>query len=254
RASLVNLIESQLVRILIWGLASAGVNLGYVGVICPFRSQVRLLQAELRPLFPEVEVNTIDKYQGRDKQVIVVSFVRSNPEGAVGELLRDWRRLNVALSRAKAKLILLGSLWTLSQCSILSSMAGFLTGRGWVYALPPHAHEMYPGVAVINKASAVDRAIAVKAVGTGAILQKEGAGGNSEAGVGQEQGVRGSYASLEGMGKTCMGGRGMGDTSESQRGVGSTAAGGGARDGRGSGYECDKTLLAAKGIVRAGVA
>ena len=77
-------------------------------------------------------------------QVIVVSFVRSNAEGTVGHLLRDWRRLNVALSRAKRKLVLIGSLRTLSSCAILSSLAGILKTRRWVYPLPRGAHRVYP--------------------------------------------------------------------------------------------------------------
>lgn len=106
--------------------------------------QVQLLSAELKPSYPFLEINTIDKYQGRDKKVIVVSFVRSNAEGTVGHLLRDWRRLNVALSRAKHKLLLVGSLRTLSSCAILNSLAGILQTRGWVYRLPPGAHKTYP--------------------------------------------------------------------------------------------------------------
>lgn len=74
----------------------------------------------------------------------MVSFVRSNAEGTVGHLLRDWRRLNVALSRAKRKLVLVGSLRTLSSCAILSSLAGILKTRGWVYPLPRGAHRVYP--------------------------------------------------------------------------------------------------------------
>lgn len=74
----------------------------------------------------------------------MVSFVRSNAEGTVGHLLRDWRRLNVALSRAKSKLILVGSLRTLSSCAILSSLASILKTREWVYRLPSGAHLFYP--------------------------------------------------------------------------------------------------------------
>lgn len=60
-----------------------------------------------------LEVSTIDKYQGRDKDAIVVSFVRSNSGGKVGRLMEDVRRLNVALTRAKCKLIMIGSFSTL---------------------------------------------------------------------------------------------------------------------------------------------
>lgn len=60
-----------------------------------------------------LEISTIDRYQGRDKPAIVLSFVRSNPQHKVGRLLEDVRRLNVAITRAKCKLILVGSFKTL---------------------------------------------------------------------------------------------------------------------------------------------
>eukprot|EP00903_Cladosiphon_okamuranus_P020313 g18638.t1 len=144
RGTLVNAVECDIVRLLAWGLDAAGFDLGAVGIISPYRSQVQLLQVELKPSYPSLEMNTIDKYQGRDKKVIIVSFVRSNTEGTVGHLLRDWRRLNVALSRAKHKLLLVGSLRTLSRCAILNSLADILETRGWVYPLPPGAHRTYP--------------------------------------------------------------------------------------------------------------
>lgn len=65
-----------------------------------------------------VEVSTVDKYQGRDKECIIVSLVRSNTERRIGSLLRDWRRINVAFTRAKKKLILIGSETTLKSVSI----------------------------------------------------------------------------------------------------------------------------------------
>lgn len=52
-----------------------------------------------------VEISTVDKYQGRDKEMIILSLVRSNMEGHVGKLIKDWRRINVAFTRAKSKLI-----------------------------------------------------------------------------------------------------------------------------------------------------
>ena len=90
-------------------------------------------------------------------QVIVASFVRSNAEGTVGHLLRDWRRLNVALSRAKRKLVLVGSLRTLSSCAILSSLAGILKTRGWVYPLPQGAHRVYPEGLLRSSGGGYDR-------------------------------------------------------------------------------------------------
>ena len=60
-----------------------------------------------------LEMSTIDRYQGRDKPAIILSFVRSNPKHKVGRLLEDFRRLNVAITRAKYKLIMIGSFSTL---------------------------------------------------------------------------------------------------------------------------------------------
>lgn len=157
--------------------------------------QVQLLQAELKPSYPSLEINTIDKYQGRDKKVIVVSFVRSNAQGTVGHLLRDWRRLNVALSRAKHKLLLVGSLRTLSSCAILNCLAGILETRGWVYSLPPGAHRTYPrglgleaeGVEV-SAVAEIETGVGNEAdggVSTGGFraLQREGGGGDGGVGV-----------------------------------------------------------------------
>lgn len=64
-----------------------------------------------------LEVSTIDRYQGRDKDAIVLSFVRSNSKGKVGRLLEDYRRLNVAVTRAKCKLVMVGSFSTLIEGS-----------------------------------------------------------------------------------------------------------------------------------------
>ncbi|CAM9297636.1 unnamed protein product, partial [Phaeothamnion confervicola] len=139
----VNPTECQVVELLVWALHRSGVCGREIGVITPFRAQLRLLEATLRRRFPLVEVNTIDKYQGRDKHIVIVSFVRSNAAGLVGELLRDWRRLNVALSRAKAKLLLVGSAGTLRNAAVLGAMVAALEKRRWVYRLPLGATAMY---------------------------------------------------------------------------------------------------------------
>ena len=66
------------------------------------------------PSASSIEKFTIDKYQGRDKGTIVISFVRSNAKNVIGELLKDWRRLNVAITRAKKRLVLVGDLHCLA--------------------------------------------------------------------------------------------------------------------------------------------
>ena len=118
---------------------------GDIGGISPYRSQLRLLRrvlstgAEAAALdeAAAVEVDTVDRFQGRDKRVIVMSLVRSNARGEVGQVLGDVRRLNVAVSRAKHKLILVGSGSTLAAGSPehFGALLGLLRERGWVEAL-----------------------------------------------------------------------------------------------------------------------
>jgi DNA replication ATP-dependent helicase Dna2 len=86
-----------------------------------------------------VEINTVDKYQGRDKLCVIVSLVRSNAGGHVGDLLRDWRRVNVAVTRAKRKLILLGSRRTLNHNMLFQELLALLERNSWIYTLPVSA-------------------------------------------------------------------------------------------------------------------
>lgn len=90
-----------------------------VGVISPYRAQVQYLRSLIRkvPFFKPfrrlITINTIDGFQGQERDVIVISLVRSNDEGNIG-FLRELRRMNVAMTRARMKLILLGSVPTLT--------------------------------------------------------------------------------------------------------------------------------------------
>ncbi|KAI3377816.1 hypothetical protein L3Q82_008954 [Scortum barcoo] len=109
--------EAVLVHKLLSLLIKAGSKPSDIGVIAPYRQQLKSISALLESsAFTGVEVNTVDRYQGRDKSVIILSFVRSTAEeGSIGELLKDWRRLNVAITRAKHKLLMVGSATTLKR-------------------------------------------------------------------------------------------------------------------------------------------
>ena len=91
-----------------------------VGVISPYRAQVQLLRQLLRrndylkPFRRFITVNTVDGFQGQERDVILISLVRSNDEGNIG-FLRDLRRMNVAITRARMKLIILGDRSTLTR-------------------------------------------------------------------------------------------------------------------------------------------
>ncbi|XP_067858773.1 DNA replication ATP-dependent helicase/nuclease DNA2 [Heptranchias perlo] len=123
-----NLTEAELVYCLATVLIKAGCRPCNIGIIAPYRQQLKAISAVLMrdKTFSAVEVNTVDKYQGRDKSVIIVSFVRSNSEGKLGELLKDWRRLNVALTRPKHKLVMMGCMSTLCQYVPLEKLLDYL--------------------------------------------------------------------------------------------------------------------------------
>ncbi|MDE6695706.1 MAG: AAA family ATPase [Muribaculaceae bacterium] len=91
-----------------------------VGLISPYRAQVQYLRALIKrtPFFRQfrhlISVNTVDGFQGQERDVIVISLVRSNDEGNIG-FLRDLRRMNVAMTRARMKLIIIGDVGTLTR-------------------------------------------------------------------------------------------------------------------------------------------
>uniref|UniRef100_A0ABM5G0X0 DNA replication ATP-dependent helicase/nuclease n=1 Tax=Pogona vitticeps TaxID=103695 RepID=A0ABM5G0X0_9SAUR len=104
-----NMTEARLVFFLTSMFIKAGCKPSDIGVISPYRHQLKIItDMMINSHIYKVEVNTVDKYQGRDKGIIIVSFVRNNSDGNLGELLKDWRRLNVAITRAKHKLIMVG--------------------------------------------------------------------------------------------------------------------------------------------------
>lgn len=91
-----------------------------VGIISPYRAQVQLLRKELRkreffrPYRHLLTVNTVDGFQGQERDIILISLVRNNDGGDIG-FLRDLRRMNVAITRARMKLIILGSSETMTS-------------------------------------------------------------------------------------------------------------------------------------------
>ena len=91
-----------------------------VGVISPYRAQVQYLRRLFKkreffkPYRHLISVNTVDGFQGQERDIILISLVRSNEEGQIG-FLRDLRRMNVAITRARMKVIILGDASTLTR-------------------------------------------------------------------------------------------------------------------------------------------
>lgn len=131
-----NSLEVTLTTHLVESILSSGVSTSDVGVITLYRSQLALLKHSLRRHQGAVEMHTADRFQGRDKEAVILSLVRSNEVGNVGELLLDWRRVNVALTRARTKLVIIGSLATVRRGSeLLRKFAEMCQARGWVRSL-----------------------------------------------------------------------------------------------------------------------
>ncbi|ODH47955.1 hypothetical protein GX48_05977 [Paracoccidioides brasiliensis] len=141
---IVNSIEATLCAQLVNSFISVGISARDIGVITLYRSQLALLKQNLRHYLPDLEMHTADRFQGRDKEIIIMSCVRSNSERNVGELFRDWRRVNVAFTRAKTKLLIIGSKDTLRDGNeLLGKFVELMDGKGWTYDLPPAAVESH---------------------------------------------------------------------------------------------------------------
>ncbi len=103
-----------------------------IGIISPYSEQVKYLRSKVEEdVFQEsdITVNSIDGFQGQEKDVIYISLVRSNSDGEIG-FLSDERRLNVAMTRARKKLIILGDFSTLSVSPLFSDLAEHVEAIG----------------------------------------------------------------------------------------------------------------------------
>lgn len=107
-----NIEEAVLVLQKVQALLDAGLASERIAVISPYAAQVRLLRERLRQQ-PEIEVDSVDGFQGREKEAVLVSLVRSNRDGEIG-FLGDVRRMNVAITRARRKLIVIGDSATIT--------------------------------------------------------------------------------------------------------------------------------------------
>jgi len=91
-------------------LEATGLSSRDIAVIAPYAAQVRWLREQWDA--SDLEIDTVDGFQGREKEAVLISCVRSNSKGEIG-FLADTRRMNVALTRARRKLIIVGDSATL---------------------------------------------------------------------------------------------------------------------------------------------
>ncbi|KAF9479182.1 Dna2-domain-containing protein [Pholiota conissans] len=139
-----NTIEGELVHQLTETLIHCGVRESQIGIISLYRQQVKLLHHLLQAR-KSVEILTADKSQGRDKDCIIISLVRANEGGHIGELVKDWRRMNVSFTRARKKLVIFGSRKTLKREPLLASFFELMEGQGWILPLLPGAAVLVGG-------------------------------------------------------------------------------------------------------------
>ncbi len=123
-----NVQEAALAVKKVRALLAAGVAASQIGVITPYRAQVRLLRERLANV-DGLEIDSVDGFQGREKEAIVVSLVRSNNEGEIG-FLADTRRTNVALTRARRKLLVIGDSATLANDPFYQRMLTYFEDIG----------------------------------------------------------------------------------------------------------------------------
>jgi superfamily I DNA and/or RNA helicase len=103
-----------------------------IGILSPYKAQINLIENLLKDLnlnFNLIETNTIDSFQGREKDFIILSLARSNMNMEIG-FLEDTRRLNVALTRAKKELIIIGDSETIQINYYYKKLISYITEIG----------------------------------------------------------------------------------------------------------------------------
>jgi len=131
--------EALLVQKHVTALIAAGVHAEDIAVVTPYNAQLSYLSHELnlKELFPGIELGSVDGFQGREKEAVIVSLVRSNSEGEVG-FLGEKRRLNVAMTRPKRHLCVIGDGETVGKGSKFLKL--------WMEHLESEADLRYPDV------------------------------------------------------------------------------------------------------------
>jgi len=131
--------EAEITLQIVRSLRMCGILNKNIGIISPYRAQVKHLHKFLKDNLKsvkELEIHTVDKFQGKDKECIIVSLVRSNQNGNIGMLLKDWRRINVTFTRAKRKLIVIGSMNTLTDNFLFKEFFDLVKDNHWDYNIP----------------------------------------------------------------------------------------------------------------------
>jgi ATP-dependent RNA/DNA helicase IGHMBP2 len=125
--SRLNPLEADLVMRKVQALLDSGIPPGGIAVISPYAAQVRHLRERLK--LPELEIDSVDGFQGREKEAVIVTLVRSNRDNEIG-FLADIRRMNVALTRARRKLIVIGDSATITAHPFYQRLVDYFESIG----------------------------------------------------------------------------------------------------------------------------
>ena len=116
------------------------------GVISPYKAQVQYLRqlirrdAFFRPLREQITIHTVDGFQGQERDVILISLVRANEQGRIG-FLSDLRRMNVAITRARMKLLILGDSATIARHPFYAALYNYIQQWGKITRIQPETEK-----------------------------------------------------------------------------------------------------------------
>ena len=110
-------------------IEAKGLPFPSVAIISPYKGQIRILKelfeaSALLPHAAQISINTIDSFQGQERDVVYISMTRSNPDGVIG-FLSDIRRMNVAMTRARKKLVIIGDSATITRLPFYADMMSY---------------------------------------------------------------------------------------------------------------------------------
>ncbi|NXE98238.1 SMBP2 protein, partial [Menura novaehollandiae] len=135
--------EVQLVGMHVQALVDAGVKAKDIAVVAPYNLQVDMLRQHLSHSHPELEIKSVDGFQGREKEAVILSFVRSNRKGEVGFLAEE-RRINVAVTRARRQVAVVCDSHTVGSRPFLRRLLDHLSQRGLVRSAFEYLDDLVP--------------------------------------------------------------------------------------------------------------
>ncbi|XP_028649365.1 DNA-binding protein SMUBP-2 [Erpetoichthys calabaricus] len=135
--------EADIVSLHVEALIKAGVKAKDIAVITPYNLQVDMIKERLAQKYSDLEIKSVDGFQGREKEVVVLSLVRSNRKGDVGFLAEN-RRINVAVTRARRHLAVVCDSRTICHHGFLKSLVDYMTNHGEVRTAFEYLEDIVP--------------------------------------------------------------------------------------------------------------